>query len=122
MANMLLSTYSAPNRDLLVIKSDFKKKTVLHYIPDLKALICIKLRHKSWRSRKSKGFTMIKKSIQTTTCLLVVSLTSDLRMYLLLNIFLDQSSLLLLANLIYADSQFFHCGSYREEFYLTKCP
>ena len=31
-----------------------------------------------------------------------------------LNIFLDQ---LLLANLIYADSQFFHCGSYGEQFY-----
>ena len=34
-----------------------------------------------------------------------------------LNIFLDQLSLLLLPNLIYADSQFFHCGSYREQFY-----
>ena len=34
-----------------------------------------------------------------------------------LNIFLDQSLLLLLANLIYADSQFFPCGSYGEQFY-----
>ena len=33
------------------------------------------------------------------------------------NIFLDQSSLLLLANLIYADRQFIHCGSYGEQFY-----
>ena len=36
---------------------------------------------------------------------------------ILLNIFLDQSSLLLLANLIYANSQLFHCGSYGEQFY-----
>ena len=32
------------------------------------------------------------------------------------NIFLDHSLLLLLANLIYANRQFFHCGSYGEKF------
>ena len=33
------------------------------------------------------------------------------------NIFLDYSSLLLFANLIHANSQFFYCGSYGEKFY-----